>query len=69
MTPLELSEMMLLEVASLTIIILTILEVSFTLIEDNYSTSITHDNCHLQSSYLCCTGHWFFALFSVYIFE
>jgi hypothetical protein len=48
--------------ASLTIIILMTLEVSFMLIvtsimllDNIYSTGITHDNCHLQSSYFYST--------------
>ncbi len=43
-------------VASLTIAILTIIEVSFTLLEKYYSTGITRDDRHLQSSYFYSTG-------------
>ncbi len=50
-------------VASLMIVILTTLEVSFmlldssiTLLENIYSTGVTHDDCHLRSSYFYDTG-------------
>jgi hypothetical protein len=33
-------------VASLMIVILTALEVSFMLLEDIYSKGVTHDDCH-----------------------
>jgi hypothetical protein len=59
MTHLELSEVMLQVVASPTIIILTTLEVSFTLLENIYSRGITHDDFHLRSSYFYSAGHWF----------
>jgi hypothetical protein len=45
MTPLELPEVMLQVVASPTIVILSSLEVSFTIPENIYSTGITHDSC------------------------
>jgi hypothetical protein len=51
MTPLELSEVMHQVVASPTIIILTTLEVSFTLLENIYSTGVTHEDRHLRSLY------------------
>ncbi len=50
--------------ASLAIVILATLEVSFKrlelsimLLENIYSTGITHDDRHLQSSYFYSTGH------------
>jgi hypothetical protein len=46
MRPVELSEVMLQVVASPIIVILTIIEVSFTLLENIYSTGITHDDRH-----------------------
>jgi hypothetical protein len=57
MTTLELSEVTLQVVASPTIVILMTLEVSFMLLEIIYSTCITHDDRHLQSSYFYSTGH------------
>ncbi len=59
MTHLELSEVMVQVVASPTIIILTTLEVPFTLLENIYIDGITHDDCHLRSSYFYSAGHWF----------
>ncbi len=46
-TPPESSEVRLQVVASLTIVILMALELSFTLLENSYSTGITHDGHHL----------------------
>jgi hypothetical protein len=41
------------------IVILTTLEVSFMLLENIYSTGITHDDDrHLQASYLYNISHW-----------
>jgi hypothetical protein len=40
------------------IVIQMTLEVSFMLLENIYSTGITHDNCHLRSSYFYSTGQW-----------
>jgi len=57
MTPLELSEVTLQVMASPTIIIMKTLEVSFMLLENLYSTVITHDDRHLQSSYFYITGY------------
>jgi hypothetical protein len=51
--------------ASLTIVILMTLEVSFMLLESSirlleniYSTGFTHDDRHLRMSYFYSTGHW-----------
>jgi hypothetical protein len=49
--------MMLQIVAFPTIVILTTLEVSFMLLENIYSTGITNDNRHLQSSDFYSTGY------------
>jgi hypothetical protein len=48
MVPLESSEVMVQVVVSLMIVILTTQEVSFTLIENLYSTGVTHDDRHLR---------------------
>ncbi len=56
MTPLESSEVTLQVVTSPMIIILMNLEVSFTLSENVYSTNVTHDDCHLRSSYFYSTA-------------
>jgi hypothetical protein len=63
MTPPELSEWRL-NMASLAIFILASLEVSFKLLESSimlleniYSTCITHDDRHVQLSYFYSTGH------------
>ncbi len=56
MTPLQASEVTLQVVASPMIIILTTLEVSFVLLDNIYSTGITHDDHHLRSSYFYSTG-------------
>jgi hypothetical protein len=34
------------------------LESSIMLLENIYSTGITHDDCHLRSSYFYSTGYW-----------
>jgi hypothetical protein len=57
MTPLGLSKVTLQVVASPTIVILTALEVSFTLLENIYRAGITHDNRHLRSSYFYITHY------------
>ncbi len=57
MTPLELPEVMLQVVASLTIVTLTTLEVSFTLLENTFSAGVTHDDCHLRLLYFYSAGH------------
>ncbi len=44
-------------VASPMIVILTILEVSYTLLENIYSTCVTHDDHHLQLSHFYSTDH------------
>ncbi len=44
-------------VASPTIIILMTLGVLFMLLENIYSTGVTHDDRHLRLSYLYSTGH------------
>ncbi len=49
MTPLELSGVVLQVVGSPMIVILATLEVSFMLLENIYSTRITHDDCHCQN--------------------
>ncbi len=51
MTPLESREVIPQHEASLMMAILTTLEVSFMILENIYSTGITHDNCHLRLSY------------------
>jgi hypothetical protein len=75
MTPLESSEVTLQVVVSPTIIILTALEVSFILLENIYSTSVTHDNRHLRLSYFYSRVHcWlltsqtFFSLLLFFIY-
>ncbi len=57
MTPIEIIRMTLQVVASPMIVNLTTLEVSFTLLENIYSTGITRDNHHLRSSNFYRTGH------------
>jgi len=57
MTPLDPSEVALQVVASPTIVILTNLEVSFTLQKNIDSTGITHYTRHLRLSYFYSTGH------------
>jgi hypothetical protein len=58
MTPLESSELVLQVVASPTIIILMTQEVSFTLLENIYTTDITHADRQLLLQYFYSTGHW-----------
>jgi hypothetical protein len=56
------TEVMLQVVASPTIVILMTLEVSFMLLENIYSTRVTHDDCHLRLSYFYSTVHSFITL-------
>jgi hypothetical protein len=52
------SEVLLQVVASPTIVILTTLEVSFMLLENIYSTDVTHGDHHLRPSYFHSKGCW-----------
>jgi hypothetical protein len=63
MTPLESSEVTLQVVASPMIVILTTPEVSFKLLENIYSTGITHEDRHLRLSIFYSTGRNVIKLF------
>ncbi len=69
MTPLESSEVILQVVASHMIVILTTPEVSFKLLENIYSTGITHDDRHLWLSIFYGTGRNVVKLFLSIIYK
>ncbi len=54
----EVVKMMLQDVVSPAIVILMTLEVSFILLDNIFSTGITHDDRHLQLSYCYSTVHY-----------